>query len=117
MSSSLGWPTTRACTVNGNGTCVARPIDPIGVTDLSFLGIPGMISYDPIALVNNGTYTRTRHDGQDVIVKSWIVEEDVTVAYAKFGLNTEMGSIPLTGNFGVQYISVDQSVGCVCVER
>ncbi|RLA16730.1 MAG: TonB-dependent receptor, partial [Gammaproteobacteria bacterium] len=80
-----------------------------GVTDLSFLGIPGMISYDPLANVRDGVYTLTRNPNADVIIKSWLVEEEIITAYAQFGLDTEWGNVGVTGNFGLQYVSWDQS--------
>ncbi len=92
------------------GGALEAPIaNPIGVTDLSFLGIPGMISYDPLEALQSGIYTTAPNVDTDVIVKSWVVEEDVNLAYVQFGLDTELGSMPLTGNFGVQVMNVDQS--------
>ncbi len=80
-----------------------------GVTDLSFLGIPGMISYDPRAVVDSGVYTRTRNPNADVTIKSWQVEEDVTLGYVMAELDSEWWSLPVSGNFGVQVMNVDQS--------
>lgn len=80
-----------------------------GVTDLSFLGIPGMISYDPLAVIASGIYSRAPNPNADVVVKGWKVEEDTDIAYVMFGLDSEIGNLPLTGNFGLQYMQVDQS--------
>ena len=88
----------------------AGPLQNItGVTDLSFLGIPGMISYDPLANINDGVYTLTRNPNADVIIKSWLVEEEIITAYAQFGLDTQWGNVGVSGNFGLQYVSWDQS--------
>ena len=88
----------------------AGPLQNItGVTDLSFLGIPGMISYDPLANVNDGVYTLTRNPNADVIIKSWLVEEEIITAYAQFGVDTQWGNVGVSGNFGLQYVSWDQS--------
>jgi iron complex outermembrane receptor protein len=88
----------------------AGPLQNItGVTDLSFLGIPGMISYDPLANVRDGVYTLTRNPNADVIIKSWLVEEEIITAYAQFGLDTQWGNVGVSGNFGLQYVSWDQS--------
>ncbi|MDJ0939435.1 MAG: TonB-dependent receptor [Woeseiaceae bacterium] len=92
-----------------SGATEAPISNPIGITDLSFLGIDGMVSYDPLAEIAAGTYTRTRNPNADVVIKSWVVEEDVNTFYAKFGLDSELGRFPLTGNFGFQYMDVDQS--------
>jgi iron complex outermembrane recepter protein len=87
----------------------AEPIPTVtGTTDLSFLGIPGMVSYDPLALINAGVYDLTRNPNADVVVKSWQVQEDVNIAYVKFDLDTDWG-VPVKGNFGVQIVDTDQS--------
>ena len=104
----LGLADDASCTVNANGTCVTRPINSVGTTDLSFLGIPGMVSYAPLAEIAAGTYDRNRNPNADVVIKSFVVEEDVNLAYVQFGLDTQLGSIPLQGNFGIQVINVDQ---------
>lgn len=83
--------------------------NPIGTTNLSFLGInSGMVSYDPLAIIENGTMVKRRNSNWDVRIKSWEVEEKVTTGYVKFDVETEMGSRPLTGNFGVQVVQTDQ---------
>ena len=81
----------------------------VGITDLSFLGIAGMISYDPLANVRDGVYTLTRNPNADVVIKSWLVEEEVITAYAQFGVDTNWGNVGVSGNFGVQFVSWDQS--------
>jgi len=88
----------------------AGPLQNItGITDLSFLGIPGMISYDPLANVSDGVYTLTTNPNADVVIKSWLVEEEIITAYAQFGLDTEWGNVGVSGNFGLQYVNWDQS--------
>ena len=92
----------------GGVTEAAIPV-PTGVTQLDFLGIPGMVSYDPLAALNSGVYELTRNPNNDVTVKNWGVEEDVLLAFAKIGLDTNWGDIPVNGNFGVQIVRTDQS--------
>ena len=92
-----------------NGATEAPLQNITGVTDLSFLGIPGMISYDPLAVIASGTYSRSPNPNADVAIKGWTVEEDTNIAFIKFGLDTEIGRFPLVGNFGLQYMDVDQS--------
>jgi len=84
-----------------------------GTTDLSFLGLGDMISYDPLALIRSGIYDRFPNPNADVAIKGWTVEEDTNIAYVQFGLDTEIGSLPLIGNFGLQYMDVDQSSSAV----
>ena len=88
----------------------AAPLQNVtGVTDLSFLGISGMISYDPLANIRDGVYTLTRNPNADVVIKSWLVEEEILTAYAQFGLDTNWGNVGVSGNFGLQFVSWDQS--------
>jgi len=81
----------------------------VGITDLSFIGIPGMISYDPLANLRDGVLVLLPNLHQDIVIKSWLVEEEVITAYAQFGLDTNWGSVGVSGNFGVQLVSWDQS--------
>jgi iron complex outermembrane receptor protein len=80
-----------------------------GSTSLGFIGIPGMISYDPIGLLNSGIYNLIRNPNGDVIIKSWEVDERVALAYVQGNIDTHVGEVPLTGNVGLQYVYTDQS--------
>ncbi len=80
-----------------------------GITDLSFLGLPSMISYDPAGAHRHAESTRDRRirtptsrsrDGPS--------KKTRTSPISMFGLDTEVGRFPLTGNFGLQYMDVDQ---------
>lgn len=79
------------------------------ITDLSFLGIDGIVGYDPLQLMNDGTYELIEALRSDVTAKSWTVSEDVTTAFVQFGVDSELASLPLTGNFGMQVVRTDQS--------
>lgn len=92
-----------------------------GVTSLNFLGIEGMVSYDPLAVLNSGVYTLSRNPNADVAVKNWAVEEDVQLAFLKVGVDSNWGDVPVSGNFGVQVVRTDQqstgfAVGATTVE-
>lgn len=99
-----------------NGALTATIPNVIGTTDLSFLGIPGMVSYDPLALYRSDLYELYPNPNGDVAIKSWSVEEDVSIVYAQFGVDTEWGNIPVTGNFGAQVVYTDQSSVAVAVD-
>ena len=86
----------------------SAPLPDFSVTRLDFLGIPGMISYDPLDAINSGIYSLIRNPNADVVVKSWNVEEDVNIAYAQFGVDTMWGDVPVFGNFGLQAVFTDQ---------
>lgn len=81
----------------------------VGTTSLAFIGIPGMVSYDPFKLVASGAYDLVRNPNADVLVKSWDVEEKVTIGYLKADIDTEAFGLPVTGNFGFQIVNTDQS--------
>lgn len=81
----------------------------IGVTDLSFIGIPGMASYDPIAVLNSGAYDIITNPNADVQSADWDVEETITTAFVKFGIDTKVANKVLTGNLGLQLVHADQS--------
>lgn len=80
-----------------------------GITDLGFIGIPGMASYDPIAVLNSGVYDLIENPNADVQAADWEVEETITTGFARLGIDTIIGGMPVTGNIGFQVIHADQS--------
>jgi iron complex outermembrane receptor protein len=98
--------------IGGNNQTVAVPsqfrTDP---TPLTFLGIPGIVSWDPLALLNSGNVYSLRPllGNNDVNRKNWSVREEVTVYYLQFNLDTALGDMPLTGNLGMQVVRTEQS--------
>lgn len=78
-------------------------------TRLEFLGIAGMVSYDPLALLNSGIYNFVPAADADVFSRQWQVGEDVLTGYATLNLNADWGSSELTGNVGVQAVKTDQT--------
>jgi TonB-dependent receptor len=44
-----------------------------------------------------------------LIPKAWVVNEEITTAFARANLDTEWGGVPVTGNIGLQLQHVDQS--------
>ncbi len=77
-------------------------------TALDFIGIPGMVSYDPLALLGSGIYNLRRNPNADVATKAWEVTEDVLTGYAKLNIDTDLGAAQVTGNVGVQVVHTDQ---------
>ncbi|QDX26667.1 TonB-dependent receptor [Sphingomonas suaedae] len=78
-------------------------------TNLDYLGLGPMLSYNPLDLLNGGVYTRVANTGQDVLFKSFSVEEEVLSAYAMANISAEFGGARLTGNFGVLAQSTNQN--------
>lgn len=79
-------------------------------TALEFLGIPGSISFDPVALLN-GTdiYELRALRNSDVLQKAWTVEEDVVTYHVQLDIGAQLAQRPLTGNVGVQFVQSEQS--------
>lgn len=72
-------------------------------------GLPAIATFDPIAMWESGVYRRVDNFHSGVLAGDWSVDEDVSLAYVQFGVDTEWGATPVTGNFGVQVVSTDQS--------
>lgn len=79
-----------------------------GTTDLSYIGVPGVVAWDALGLVNNDFYELRRNENGDVRSKDWVVNEDLTIAYVMLDIDSMAGSVPVTGNVGMQVQNVDQ---------
>lgn len=78
-------------------------------TELNFLGITSMVSYDPLALANPGVYNFVPAVDANVFSRNWAIEENVLTGFARVDLEMELGSSVLTGNLGVQVVQTDQT--------
>ena len=98
-------------TANTNGTTsVAVPAAfRLGTTNLSYLGLGPVISYDPVALLNAGVYQLVKNPYGDVVVKSYDISEKLMTTYLQANIDQEVGTNVLTGNVGVQAIWTDQN--------
>ncbi len=96
---------TNEALLNFGGATEAPIPNSTGVADLSFVGLGGLATYDPLSV----DYTLQPNFNGDIALKSWTVEEDVNLAYVKLGVDTEWGGVPVTGNFGVQVMNVEQN--------
>lgn len=92
-----------------NGATSA-PLPPsVGITDLSFIGISGMASYDPLAALASNTFVLMRNPNADVISRDWEVEEQISIGFVQFDIDSRVASKQLTGNVGFQLIHSDQN--------
>lgn len=82
----------------------------IGATNLSAFGLGSILAYDSIGLYNSGFYTETAASGIENgrLGDTYTIEEQLTTVYGQIDIDAEWGQVPVTGNFGVQIISVDQ---------
>jgi iron complex outermembrane receptor protein len=94
--------------IPGGATVVVPNAYRLEPTSLEYLGIPRMISYDALGLVRDGFYNLVRNPNADVQAGNWSVTETVMTPFVKFDLETMAGSMPLTGNFGLQAVYTDQ---------
>ncbi len=96
---ALTAPIPTAALVNG-GSC-----DP-----LAFMGIGPQVCYNPLYLLNSGALTVFSTSLSSIAVPpNWKVRETDITPYLQFNLDTHIGSIPLTGNFGLQVAHTLQS--------
>ena len=77
-------------------------------TNLAYLGLGPIVSYDPRELLDGGVIKLTPNFNADVAAKAFRVEEDVMTAYLQGNLKAALGSTDLTGNFGVQAVMTEQ---------
>jgi iron complex outermembrane receptor protein len=86
----------------------------VSPTSLGFVGIPGVLSYN-VQGAYDQLYRLRQLFHPDVYNKDWTVDEKVFTTYGKLDIDTEVGSIPVRGNLGVQVISTDQSSSAFAV--
>jgi iron complex outermembrane receptor protein len=80
-------------------------------TNLDYLGLGPMVSYDPRELLAAGNiYSLVSNTtNPDVVAKNYGVHENLLTLYAQADIGADLGSARLTGNIGVQAIHTDQS--------
>jgi iron complex outermembrane recepter protein len=77
-------------------------------TNLSYLGLGPVVSYDARNLIADGTLVLDRNLSPDIPAKAFNVTEDLMTAYLQADIEQELGNGTLTGNIGVQAIHTDQ---------
>ena len=82
----------------------------MGVTDLSDLGLGNMVAYDGLGMFSSGFYTSSDAAllQPDREGDSYTIQEELTTAYAMVDIDSNIGNMILSGNFGLQYVGVDQ---------
>jgi iron complex outermembrane recepter protein len=81
----------------------------LGTTNLAYLGLGPVVSYDPRELLAGGLYKLVPNPYGDVVVKAYDVSEKVMTTYLQANIDEELGASALTGNVGVQAIFTDQN--------
>ena len=67
-----------------------------------------MLSFDPQVGLWPGVRILRKYN-DDILSKTWSIEEKITTGYAKVNIDTQWSSTPLRGNVGVQIVNTDQS--------
>lgn len=101
-----------ACLGGVSATCpdgISAPIPTNLATTSAFnaYGVSSIYGYDALRAYNT-LYTRRTNVNSDISNKNWEVNEQVTTAYFQANINTDLGSVPVKGNVGIQAVSVDQ---------
>lgn len=78
-------------------------------TNLDYLGLGPVVSYDPRDVIASGTLILDRNLSNDIPAKAYRISEDLMTLYAQVDIEQEFGAGLLTGNFGVQAINTSQN--------
>ena len=98
-----------------------------GIAEYAFFGSPnGIIGYDAMAMYRDGFWEPINsvddpnaNDGDRInnVPEHLDVNEKLTTAFVKVGIDTELGGLPLRGNIGVQAVTGRPDVGSAADER
>lgn len=89
----------------------------LGATNLSYLGLGPMVSYDPAEMLAGGVYALSPNTSRDVPAKAFRITENIMSAYLQANIDHEIGASVLTGNVGVQFVStVQKSAGFIATD-
>ncbi len=95
--------------VRGGATVAVPTAFLLSPTNLGYLGISGVISYDALGLVRSGFYNQVRNPNADVLAGNWEVTEKVNTTYVRANIDHNLFGMPLTGNVGMQLVYTEQS--------
>ena len=78
-------------------------------TNLSYLGLGPIVSYDPRRLIDAGVLVLSPNTSNDIPAKAYNVDEKLLTGYVQANIKAQFGATDLTGNVGVQVIRTNQS--------
>ena len=78
-------------------------------TNLDYLGLGPVVSYDARDLIDAGVLVLDRNTSNDIPAKAFSVTEKLLTGYVQANLEAEIGVAEITGNVGVQVVRTDQS--------
>ena len=80
----------------------------VSPSSLGFAGLPGVLSYRVMDTLN-ALYDIAPTAEGEIINRNYSVSEKVTTAYAKLNLDTDIGTVRMFGNVGLQFVHTEQS--------
>jgi iron complex outermembrane receptor protein len=92
----------------GDGASAPIPAGLLTSSSFGFAGLGGLLGYDARGALETA-YRLRGNFNIDIANKNWEVDERVTTLFFQANVMTEIGSMPLTGNFGIQAADTDQS--------
>ena len=90
-----------------DGFSAAIPTNLHSSSAFNAYGVGSIYGYDALRAYQQ-LYTRRSNVHPDISNKNWEVNEQVTTLYFQANIDTDLGSVPLKGNVGIQAVSVDQ---------
>lgn len=85
-----------------------------GLVDLNFAGAGMIPSWNvPGAVARYMTFNPSSTAFAYLVAKSWDVSEKITTGFVKGNIDTDLGSVNLRGNFGLQVQNADQSSSAI----
>ncbi|MGN6524935.1 MAG: TonB-dependent receptor [Burkholderiaceae bacterium] len=94
-----------ADTPDGTGT-IPYPAGSYVVNDVGGTGA-SLLTFDPTTDLWPGAKLQPKYNN-DILSKTWKVTEDVTTAYGKLDIDSQLGKIPVRGNVGLQIVHTHQ---------
>lgn len=90
-----------------DGNSVAMPANLRSSSRFNAYGLGSLYGYDAERAYQQ-LYTRRTNVNGDISNKNWEINEQVGTLYFQANIDTEIGSIPMKGNIGIQAVNVDQ---------
>ena len=78
-------------------------------TDLGYLGLGPIVSYDARDIIDAGVLVLDRNTSNDIPAKAYSISEELMTAFLQLDIDKDLGAGVLTGNIGVQAIHTSQN--------
>jgi len=95
--------------VGAQGDTTIAPDLQYGLVDLRFAGVGFIPSWNVPGAVDRYMTFDPNENAPWLISKAWSVSEKLSTGYVRANIDTELGSVPVRGNIGVQLQHADQS--------